>query len=93
MIARISRAEDLPARLRDDRFCLVMDGASAAEAAAAGERIAEILTGLPVQIGDGQPLHLAVLTGIAELEPGDEAATLIARAFERMAPVGLREAS
>ena len=70
MIARISRAEDLPARLRDDRFCLVIDGASAAEAAGAGERIAEILTGLPVQTGAGQSLRLAMMTGIAELDAG-----------------------
>lgn len=93
MIARISRAEDLPARLRDDRFCLVIDGASAAEAASAGQRIAEILTALPVHTGGGHALHLAMMTGIAELAPGDDAAALIARAFERMAPVGLRQAS
>jgi len=93
LIARISRAEDLPARLRDDRFCLVIDGASAAEAAGAGLRIAEILTGLPVQTGGGHALRLAMMTGIAELAPGDDAAALIARAFERMAPVGLRQAS
>jgi hypothetical protein len=34
-----------------------------------------------------------MMTGIAELAPGDDAAALIARAFERMAPVGLRQAS
>jgi two-component system, cell cycle response regulator len=91
-LARISRAEDLPARLHDDRFCLVIDGASAAEAASAGLRIAEILTELPVRIG-GHSLHVGMSTGIAELTPGDDAAALIARAFERMAPIGLRQAS
>jgi two-component system, cell cycle response regulator len=91
LIARVARAEDLPARLRDDRFCLVIDGTPAAEAASAGERIAEILSDLPLQVG-GHTLGVGMLTGAAGYQPGDDAATLVARAFERMAPVGLRVA-
>jgi diguanylate cyclase (GGDEF)-like protein len=93
LLARSSRAEDLPARLGDDRFCLVIDGAAAADAATAAARIAEILATRPLATGGGQHLRLALLTGAAELEAGDDAATLIARAFARMQPAGLRRAS
>jgi two-component system, cell cycle response regulator len=93
IMVRSSRAEDLPARQGDDRFCLVIDGATAAEARVAGERIASILTQMPLEIGAGQPLHVALATGTAELAPDDDAAALIARAFTRMQPLGLRHAS
>ena len=93
IIVRSSRAEDLPARLGGDRFCLVIDGATAAEAAAAGERIASILSRAPLDVGATQPLYVALTTGIAELAPGDDAAALVARAFTGMQPFGLRRAS
>ncbi len=93
IIVRSSRAEDLPARHGDDRFCLVIDGANAAEAAVAGKRIASILTQMPLEVGVGQPLYVALATGTAELAPGDDAAALVARAFSGMQPFGLRRAS
>ena len=37
-LVRFSRAEDLPARLDSDRFCLVIDNATARDAGAAAER-------------------------------------------------------
>jgi two-component system cell cycle response regulator len=93
IIARSSRAEDLPARHGGDRFCLVIDGATAPEAAVAGERIASILAQMPFAIGAGQPLYVPLATGVAELAPDDDAAALVARAFTGMQPFGLRHAS
>ncbi len=93
IIVRTSRAEDLPARLSEDRFCLVINGASAADARVVGERIASILSQMPLRVGDKQTIWVALTTGVAELEQGDSAASLIARAFERMRPFELREAS
>jgi two-component system cell cycle response regulator len=93
IIARVSRAEDLPARLGGDRFCLVIDGASRADAATAGERIASILTEVSFDAGDGQPIGVRLATGSAEFERGDTAASLIDRAFAQLQPVGLRQAS
>jgi two-component system, cell cycle response regulator len=93
LLARSSRAEDLPARLRDDRFCLIIDGASAAEAASVAERLGGLLAEVPLPTGGGQLVRIAMLSGAAELEPGDDAATLIARAFERLQPTLLRRAS
>ncbi len=81
IIVRSSRAEDLPARHGDDRFCLVIDGATAAEAGVAGARIASILTQMPLEVGAGRPLYVALTTGTAELAPGDDAAALVTRAF------------
>ncbi len=93
IIARSSRAEDLPARHAGDRFCLVIDGATASEAAVVGERIASILTQVPIEVGNRQTLYVEIATGTAELEPDDTAATLVARAFTRLQPSGLRQAS
>ena len=42
-LARFSRAEDLPARLDNDRFCLVIDNATALDAGAAAERLGNLL--------------------------------------------------
>jgi diguanylate cyclase (GGDEF)-like protein len=93
ILVRSSRAEDLPARHGGDRFCLVIDGATAAEAAVVGERIASILTRIPLEIGDRQQLYAEIATGSAELAPDDDAAALVARAFAQMQPYGLRQAS
>jgi diguanylate cyclase (GGDEF)-like protein len=93
LIARSSRAEDLPARSGGDRFCLVIDGATAPEAVVASERIASILTQLPLSIGVQAPLYIPLSTGAAELAADDDAATLVARAFARTPPAALRHAS
>jgi two-component system cell cycle response regulator len=93
IIVRTSRAEDLPARLGADRFCLVINGASAEDARALGERIATILSQMPLRVGNKQTIRVALTTGVAELEQSDDAASLIARAFERMQPLELRQAS
>jgi two-component system cell cycle response regulator len=93
VIARSSRAEDLPARFGGDRFCLVIDGGSRADAEIAGDRIASILTRASFEAGDGQRIGVTLATGSAELEPGDTAASLIGRAFAQLQPLGLRRAS
>jgi two-component system cell cycle response regulator len=93
ILLRSSRAEDLPARHAGDRFCLVIDGATGPEAAVVAERIASILTQMPLEVGTRQPFYAEIATGAAELAPGDDAAALVARAFERMEPFGLRHAS
>ena len=93
ILARTSRAEDLPARHAGDRFCVVIDGATTAEAAAVGERIASILTQSPLEVGNHQTVYAEIATGTAELAPDDDAAALVNRAFTRMQPFGLRQAS
>ena len=73
----------------------MIDGASAAEdAAIAGDRIAAILArGARSRPATASGSASTLATGSAELEPGDDAATLIARAFEQLQPFGLRQAS
>jgi two-component system cell cycle response regulator len=93
VIARISRAEDLPARLGGDRFCLVIDGGSREDAVIAGDRIASILAQASFDAGDGQRIGVTLATGSAELEPGDSAVSLIGRAFEQLQPFARRQAS
>lgn len=92
-LVRTSRAEDLPARLGGDRLCLVIDGATAAEALLPAERIATTLSETPIPLPGDRWIRMEVQTGVAELTPGDDAASLIDRAFERMEPFGLRRAS
>lgn len=93
VLARTARAEDLPARLEGDRFCLVINQASAREAAAVAERIGMLLSHTPVVLDNGRPVQITLRTGIAEATAGDDAAALIGRAFARMEASGLRHAS
>jgi diguanylate cyclase (GGDEF)-like protein len=92
-LARFSRAEDLPARLAGDRFCLVINNASALDAHAAAERIGTLLSHTPVALAGDRHLQVNLETGVAELHEGDDAVALIRRAFERMEGLALRRAS
>jgi diguanylate cyclase (GGDEF)-like protein len=93
VLGRSLRAEDLPARLDGDRFCVVMNHATAADAAAAAERIGTLLSHAPIALDHGRHVQVMLKAGIAALAEGDDAAALIGRAFERMAAFGLRRAS
>jgi two-component system cell cycle response regulator len=93
VLGRAVRADDLPARFGDDRFCIVVSGVGAREARGIGDRIAATLTQTPFAVGRGQSITIELRTGVAELTHGDHAGSLIARAFERMQPFGLRQAS
>jgi diguanylate cyclase (GGDEF)-like protein len=93
VLARTSRAEDLPARVDGDRFCLVINNATALDARAAAERIGILLSHTPVTLAGGRHLQVTLHTGVAELTEGDDAATLIGRAFERMQVFVLPRAS
>lgn len=93
ILTHTSRAEDLPARFGDDRFCVAIGGATAREAALVAERIAGTIAETRLRIGGDRTLCVGVRAGVAELEPGDDATTLVARAFDRMEPFGLRRAS
>jgi diguanylate cyclase (GGDEF)-like protein len=93
VLARTSRAEDLPARLGGDRFCLAINNASAPEARAAAERIGSLLSHTPIVLGNGRELQFTLATGVAELAERDDAAALIGRAFAHTQPFGLRRAS
>ena len=93
VLARTSRAEDLPARLGGDRFCLAINNASAPEARAAAERIGSLLSHTPIVLGNGRQLQVTLATGVAELADGDDAAALTRRAFAHTEPFSLRRAS
>jgi two-component system cell cycle response regulator len=93
LLGRAGRAEDLPARFGDDRFCIVINGASAQDARAIGERIAGIVTQTPFEVGDGQAVGIELRIGVSVLGSGDHAGSLIGRAFERMQAFGFRQAS
>lgn len=93
VLARSSRAEDLPARLEGDRFCLVLNNATALEARAAAERFGTLLSHTPVTLPGGRYVQVALETGVAELAEGDDAPTLIGRAFERKQLFTLARAS
>jgi diguanylate cyclase (GGDEF)-like protein len=92
-LARTLRAEDLPARLGGDRFCLVINHSTAADARAAAERIGTLLSHTVIALGKGRQIQVAHKIGVAELKDGDDAATLIGRAFEQLEEFGLRRAS
>jgi two-component system, cell cycle response regulator len=93
LLARAGRADDLPARFGGDRFCIVVNGAGAREARGIGDRIAAIVTQTPLAVGGDASIGIELRTGVAELTHGDHAGSLIARAFDRMQPFGIRQAS
>lgn len=93
IIMRTSRAEDLPARLGDDRFCLVVSGADVPEAQIAGDRIAEIIMQVPLAVDQTRTVRVQLQTGAAGLEDGDDPHALVARAFAGRQPLSLRQAS
>jgi diguanylate cyclase (GGDEF)-like protein len=93
LLARAGRADDLPARFGDDRFCIVVNGAGGGEARAVADRIAAIVTQTPFAVGGGERIGIELRTGVAQLTHGDHAGSLIPRAFERMQIFGIREAS
>lgn len=81
VLASSSRAEDLPARLEGDRFCLVLDNATALDARAAAERLGVLLSHTPIALSGGRHIQVGLETGVAELAEGDDAPKLIERAF------------
>jgi two-component system, cell cycle response regulator len=93
LLARAGRAEDLPARYGGDRFCIVINGVSAQDARAIGERIAALVTQTAFDVGDGQAIGVELRIGVSVLGSGDHAGSLIDRAFDRMQAFGFRQAS
>lgn len=93
ILMRTSRAEDLPGRLGDDRFCLVVSEASAREAQIAAERIAEVIMQVPLALDQTRTLRVQLEAGAAGLDQGDDSHALLARAFARSQPINLRRAS
>jgi two-component system, cell cycle response regulator len=93
LLARAGRADDLPARFGDDRFCIVVNGASGREARAVADRIAASVSQTAFAVSRSERIGIELRTGVAELSEGDDAGSLIARAFDRMQPFGLRQAS
>jgi GGDEF domain-containing protein len=70
-----------------------MNQATAPDAGAAAERIGTLLSHTPIALDNGRHVQVTLKAGIAALAEGDDAATLIGRAFERMDVFGLRRAS
>ncbi|MDX1541489.1 MAG: diguanylate cyclase [Geminicoccaceae bacterium] len=79
VIGRLTRAEDLAARYDGDRFCAVLDGATAEDALLVGRRIAQ--TAAELRLHGGRAVRIELRVGVAELMPEDDASALIRRAF------------
>jgi diguanylate cyclase (GGDEF)-like protein len=93
IIARSTRAEDLPARIGGDLFCVVVNGGSRREAQLVTERIAGIIIETPLAIAQGHSVQIGLRTGLSELSRADDVNALVGRAFDRMRTFGLRRAS
>lgn len=93
LIARLTRAEDLAARYDGDRFCAVLLDATVDDVLVVSERIAQAARDLfPRGSARAGPV-IELRSGVAELSPDDDAASLIRRAFASAAPEELRQAS
>jgi two-component system cell cycle response regulator PopA len=91
MIGRLVRVEDTAARLGPEVFALALPATPQAAARSAAERITAVIACTAFEAGDGKtPFTVDFDIGIAQIEPGENAA----RALERAASRALqREAS
>ena len=81
MVGRLVRAEDTAARLAPDVFALALPATNHAAARAAGERIAAVIACTAFEAGDNRPPFVVEFDiGVAELEPGEGAASALERA-------------
>ncbi|HSM93559.1 MAG TPA: GGDEF domain-containing protein [Anaeromyxobacteraceae bacterium] len=77
------RGGDLLARVGGEEFCVLLPGADLVAAAEVGERLREAVRAAPVTVGD-VPLAVTISAGAATFGPGDDEASLMARADARL---------
>ena len=75
----VLRELDMPARISDDRFAVVLAGIDGAEAAAKAERIRQAIEKCKLPGGQLDNLRFTASLGIAEIEEGDDAEALMNR--------------
>jgi two-component system, cell cycle response regulator len=92
-IARSTRAEDLPARMGGDLFCVVVNRGTGSEAQLIAERIAGIITATQLVVAQGHSVQIGLRTGVSEISRADDVTSFVGRAFDRMRTFGLRRAS
>lgn len=86
MIGRLVRAEDTAARLGPEVFALALPATNQAAARAAGERIAAVIGCTAFDAGEKRtPFVVEFDIGVAEVEPGENAARALERAAARAA--------
>ena len=84
MIGRLVRVEDTAARLGPEVFALALPATNQAAARAAAERIAAVIGCTAFDAGEGRPSFVAEFDiGVAQLEPGENAANALERAAAR----------
>jgi len=90
MIGRLVRAQDTAARIAPEVFALALPATALHQGQAAAERIAAVIACTAFDAGTDRPVFVAEFNiGVAELEPGESAAS----ALERAAAKALRPAS
>ncbi len=81
MIGRLVRAEDTPARIAPEVFALALPATALHEGRAAAERIAAVIACTAFDAGTDRPAFVAEFNiGVAQLEPGEGAASALERA-------------
>ncbi len=81
--AEALRAGDLLARIGGEEFAALLPGATLAAAAEVAERIRARISAAPVDAGAAR-VAVTVSAGLAALAPGEDGASLLARADERL---------
>ncbi len=81
MIGRLVRAEDTAARLGSEVFGLALPATPAAQARAAGERIAAVIACTAFEAGEDRPPFVVEFDiGVAQVDPDENAAKALERA-------------
>ena len=81
MIGRLVRSEDTAARLGPETFALALPATPLASARAAAERISAVIGCTAFDAGEGRPPFVVEFDiGVAEVDPGENAAKALERA-------------
>lgn len=94
MISRLVRSEDTAARLSEEVFALALPATREGAARLAAERIAAVIGCTAFDAGeDRPPFVVELVTGVAEIRPGESASELLERAAATLAaPTATAEA-
>jgi diguanylate cyclase (GGDEF)-like protein len=85
-IGGLVRAEDLPARLGGNKFCIVLPGSYQEAARPVLQRVAGVINFTQFTIkGDGEPVKVYLQNSCATLQADDSAESLFARARAKIA--------
>lgn len=76
----LGRKTDYCGRMGGEEFVFVFPNSGTAAALKIGNRLREVLASRPVELGNGESVHMSLSAGLASLQPGESLESLLVRA-------------